>query len=166
MLSLDRVTISDWLRDLVPDETLVSGGLTTSMAENTTHPYFPRSLKLPHFKPNDKDLTELLSVFFGIVAVFIVLTWLLTGWAARKPLSLTRRLVVCWFVACGLIHSVLEGYFGYFHATLAGQTDFLAQLCKTNVCVCARASAHVRVCVCCSVCVKEASHERFLTFIC
>ena len=132
VLSLDRVTISDWLKDLVPDETLVSGGLTTSMAENTTHPYFPRSLKLPHFKPNDKDLTELLSVFFGIVAVFIVLTWLLTGWAARKPLSVTRRLVVCWFVACGLIHSVLEGYFGYFHATLAGQMDFLAQLCKTN----------------------------------
>ena len=143
VLSPAHVIISDWLRDLVPDETLFRRGATTNMERNISHPYFPRSLKLPHFKPNDKDLTELLSTFFGIVAVFIVLTWLLTG-RARKPLSLTRRLVVCWFVACGFIHSVLEGYFGYFHATLAGQMDFLAQLCKTNVCVC--------VCVCALSC--------------
>ncbi|XP_076448551.1 3-beta-hydroxysteroid-Delta(8),Delta(7)-isomerase-like [Babylonia areolata] len=100
------------------------------MVEKVNHPYYPRSLKLPHFKANDKDITELLSVFFSIVGIFIVVTWLVTGRAARKPLSLTRRLVVCWFVACGFIHTVLEGYFGYFHATLAGQMDFLAQLWK------------------------------------
>lgn len=115
------------------------------MAPKTiNHPYFPRSLKIPHYKPNDKDLTELLSVFFGIVAIFIVLTWVVTGFAARKPLSVTRRLIVCWFVACGLIHSVLEGYFGYFHATLAGHMDFLGQLCK-KLCVCACVHALLRM---------------------
>jgi cholestenol delta-isomerase len=102
------------------------------MAEKITHPYHPKDLKLPHFKPNDKGVTELLSTFFGVVGVFIMMTWLISGWAARKPLSITRRLVVCWFAACGLIHTVLEGYFGYFHATLAGNMDFLGQMCKCS----------------------------------
>lgn len=98
-------------------------------SKNASHPYYPRSLRLPDYKPNDKDLTELLSVFFGIVGVFIVLTWLVTG-MAKQRLSVTRRLTVCWFVACGLIHSILEGYFSYYHATLASQMDFLAQMWK------------------------------------
>ena len=44
-----------------------------------------------------------------------------------------QRIKMCWFMACGLIHSVLEGYFALFHKTLAGEQTFLAQLCKCKV---------------------------------
>lgn len=97
--------------------------------KNATHPYYPRSLVIPHYKPNDKNAFELVGVFFGIVGVFIVATWWVSG-RVKPRLSLPRRIVICWFVSCGLIHGILEGYFSFFHATLVGEMDFLAQMCK------------------------------------
>ena len=43
------------------------------------HPYLPKDLHLPHYKPNEKELLELLIPFFGFVAVVIGLTWMYTG---------------------------------------------------------------------------------------
>ena len=47
--------------------------------EKLAHPYFPTDLHLPHYKPNEKEILELLVPFFGFVAVVIGLTWLYTG---------------------------------------------------------------------------------------
>ena len=47
--------------------------------EKLAHPYFPRDLHLPHYKPNEKEILELLVPFFGFVAVVTGLTWLYTG---------------------------------------------------------------------------------------
>ncbi|WAR25056.1 EBP-like protein [Mya arenaria] len=68
------------------------------------HPYFPRDTHLPHYKPNITSIEELLGLFFGLVAVLNVLLWLGT-----RGRCLGVRVKVCWFVTCGLIHSILEG---------------------------------------------------------
>ncbi|XP_045164462.1 3-beta-hydroxysteroid-Delta(8),Delta(7)-isomerase-like [Mercenaria mercenaria] len=89
------------------------------------HPYFPRDTYLPHYKPNINTISELLGLFFGLVAVLIVILWLST-----KRKSTGVRIKICWFVSCGFIHTILEGYFGVYHATLAGEQTFLAQMWK------------------------------------
>jgi cholestenol delta-isomerase len=94
-------------------------------SEAVKHPYFPRDTHLPHYKPNINNISELLGLFFGLVAVVIVVLWLLT-----KQKSTGVRIKICWFVSCGFIHSILEGYFSVYHATLAGEQTFLAQMCK------------------------------------
>jgi len=91
------------------------------------HPYFPRDLKLPHYKANITSIPELLGLFFGLVAIVNVVLLLWTR--GRSP---GTRVKVCWFVSCGLIHSVLEGYFSLFHKTLAGEDTYLAQMCEYN----------------------------------
>lgn len=96
---------------------------------NVSHPYYPRESKLPHYIPNDKGLNELLGVFFGIVGVFLVVTWIYASSRRNPTFSLCQRLILCWFVMCGLIHTVLEGYFSIYHETLAGDMTYLAQLC-------------------------------------
>ncbi|XP_046580252.1 3-beta-hydroxysteroid-Delta(8),Delta(7)-isomerase-like [Haliotis rubra] len=94
------------------------------------HPYFPKDLKLPHYRPNDKGVVEILSVFFGVVGVFVVLTWVYSGTTKNPRFTITQRVVLCWFMMCGLIHTFLEGYFGVFHDVLAGDMSFLGQVWK------------------------------------
>ena len=94
------------------------------------HPYFPRDLILPHYVANDKPLVELLGIFFGLVAVFLFGTWLYTGTVKHLQNSAMLRLKICWFMSCGLIHLILEGYFSVQNRTLAGEQSFLAQMCK------------------------------------
>ena len=102
------------------------------MAVGVSHPYYPRDLVLPHYVPNDKSLLEILGVFFGIVAVFLVGTWLYTGSVKYLKNSALDRLKICWFVSCALIHTILEGHFSLQHQTLAGDQAFLSQMCKSG----------------------------------
>lgn len=89
------------------------------------HPYFPRDAYLPHYKPNITSMAELLGIFFGLILVLIVVLLLIT-----KTKSLGDRVKICWFVSSGLIHIILEGYFSLYHATLAGEDTYLAQMCE------------------------------------
>ena len=94
------------------------------------HPYYPRSLKLPHYIPNDKPLAEILGVFFGLVGVVLVLTWLYTNTKPHLRGHTITRLKTCWFLCCGLIHTILEGFFAVKSKTLAGEQSYLAQMCE------------------------------------
>ncbi|CAH1266272.1 EBP [Branchiostoma lanceolatum] len=127
------------------------------MVENvSTHPYLPPGLKLPcGYVENDKSILEILGVFFGLTAVVMVSTWIYSGsnakvklstvysasvvmvstWIysgsnAKVKLSTVQRLTVCWFVLCGCIHLILEGWFSVFHNSIAGDQSFLSQLWK------------------------------------
>ncbi|XP_078595616.1 3-beta-hydroxysteroid-Delta(8),Delta(7)-isomerase-like isoform X1 [Branchiostoma floridae x Branchiostoma japonicum] len=102
------------------------------MAENvSTHPYLPQGLKLPcRYVENDKSIQELLGVFFGLTALVMVSTWIYSGSSAKVKLSTVQRLTVCWFVLCGCIHLILEGWFSVFHNSIAGDQSFLSQLWK------------------------------------
>lgn len=94
-------------------------------SEAVKHPYFPRDTHLPHYQPNKNGITELLGIFFGLIAVLIVITWIVT-----KRKSTGVRIKICWFLSCGFIHFILEGYFSLYHATLAGEQTYLAQMWK------------------------------------
>ena len=95
----------------------------------TPHPYYPRDLSLPGYRPNRIPLSELLGLFFGLVAIALIGTWILAG---RYNKQGADRIVICWFVACGFIHCVLEGYFAANHETLVGGGSYLAEMCKTQ----------------------------------
>ncbi|RKO89576.1 EBP domain protein [Blyttiomyces helicus] len=100
-----------------------------STTTNTTlpHPYYPQTLLLPHYIPPQLTMPEILTTFFGAVAVIFLASWTL---ATRRSLPVSTRLVFVWFVACGFIHGVLEGYFAFNNREIAGQTFFLAELWK------------------------------------
>ncbi|CAG5118687.1 unnamed protein product [Candidula unifasciata] len=93
------------------------------------HPYLPKSLSLPHYVPNAKDLTEILG-FLGVTSLLIVVgTWIYTG-RRKEPFNFIRRVALCWFMLCAFIHIVIEGYFAVYHATLAGHTSLLGEMWK------------------------------------
>nr|XP_034305733.1 3-beta-hydroxysteroid-Delta(8),Delta(7)-isomerase isoform X2 [Crassostrea gigas] len=93
----------------------------------TPHPYYPRNLFLPGYRPNRVPLTELLGLFFGLVAIALISTWILAGRFNKRGAD---RVVICWFVVCGFIHSVLEGYFAANHETIIGGGSYLAEMWK------------------------------------
>lgn len=96
----------------------------------TPHPYYPRNLSLPGYRPNRVPLTELLGLFFGLVAIALISTWILAGRFNKRGAD---RVVICWFVVCGFIHSVLEGYFAANHETIIGGGSYLAEMCKLSL---------------------------------
>ncbi|XP_002738369.1 3-beta-hydroxysteroid-Delta(8),Delta(7)-isomerase-like [Saccoglossus kowalevskii] len=98
---------------------------------SSSHPYYPRDLLIPHFKANELSQVQLLITVFGTFAVVFIATWLYSGTLKRRlPISISQRLVICWFALCGCIHSVLEGYFGIYHSVIAGDQNILSQLWK------------------------------------
>ncbi|XP_041349966.1 uncharacterized protein LOC121369152 isoform X1 [Gigantopelta aegis] len=101
-----------------------------TMSSEPIHPYYPRDLRLPHYVPNEKSAAELVGVFFGVIGGFMVATWVLASSARTVKFSIPQRIILCWFVMSGIIHSVLEGYFGIYHQTLAGRMTFLGQVWK------------------------------------
>ena len=94
------------------------------------HPYYPRDLIIPHYKPNKISISELLGVFFSCVLVVFIITWIYT---TKRKFSVRYRLLLCWFMICGFIHTILEGYFAFNHASLAGGASYLAEMCKCYI---------------------------------
>jgi len=94
------------------------------------HPYYPTDLQLPNYVPNDKSIVEILGVFFGFIGCSVVLLWLIISGLPHMKNNLMLKLKVCWFFVCGLIHLVLEGYFGIFNRTIPEGKSFLAQICE------------------------------------
>ncbi|KAJ3175621.1 hypothetical protein HDU87_006119 [Geranomyces variabilis] len=93
-----------------------------------THPYHPAALSLPHYTAPQLTRTHILAVFFS--AVFVVLGVAYQSIAATRRHTTPRRLLFLWFITCGFIHSVVEGYFAYNHKAIAGQDAFLAEMWK------------------------------------
>ncbi|KAL5020981.1 hypothetical protein ScPMuIL_000136 [Solemya velum] len=99
-----------------------------SASANISHPYSPASLQLPHYVPNSKPLNEILGVFFGATLVLAGATFYTSG--GKKHLPFLDRLAVTWMAVCAAIHIVIEGYYSWYHASLAGHTTFLGELWK------------------------------------
>lgn len=97
---------------------------------NVVHPYYPRDLKLPGYVPNDKSLVEILGLFGAGLALPMLTLWLYSGSLPYLKGRFITRMKICWFLMCGLIHCVVEGYFSIYHRTLAGHQTFFGQMCK------------------------------------
>ena len=95
-----------------------------------SHPYLPTDLKLPHYVPNENSSLATNGIFFGSVAVVLVVIWFYTGTLENMKGYCVTRMKMCWFVSCAVIHCILEGYFALFHKTLAGEQTILAQICE------------------------------------
>eukprot|EP00899_Mesostigma_viride_P022943 jgi/Mesvir1/3833/Mv19799-RA.1 len=72
------------------------------------HPYYPVDLTLEGFAPISWSVYELLGTFFAVAGVICVVTWIVS---ARAGLGFLDKLLMCWFVLCGVIHCALEGMF-------------------------------------------------------
>jgi cholestenol delta-isomerase len=95
-----------------------------------SHPYYPVDLKLPNYVPNDKPAGELLGVFFGVIVLSLACLWVVMSRASHTKGSTLLKVKVSWFFMCGLIHFVLEGYFGIYHGTIPEGKSYLSQMCK------------------------------------
>jgi len=94
------------------------------------HPYYPVHMQLPNYVPNDRSLLQLLGVFCGFIVSCLFLLWLVISGLPHMKNNILLKLKVCWFFMCGLIHVLLEGYFGIFNQTIPEGKSFLAEMCK------------------------------------
>ncbi|XP_005110221.1 3-beta-hydroxysteroid-Delta(8),Delta(7)-isomerase [Aplysia californica] len=100
-----------------------------SLPTELKHPYYPWDLKLPHYVPNELETTTILAVLGGCSALVVLFAWVVSG-NRKEPFCFLRRLTLCWFLLCAFIHTVLEGYFAVYHATLAGHKTVLGETWK------------------------------------
>ncbi|KAJ3415794.1 hypothetical protein HDV05_004066 [Chytridiales sp. JEL 0842] len=98
------------------------------------HPFYPRKEVIAHYQPKTFTMTEILGVFFSVVFLVLIAAWTLASntpaSSGRKSMTLGTRLVFIWFVCCGGIHGIVEGYFAWNAWEIAGQSHFLADLWK------------------------------------
>ncbi|KAI8997603.1 Emopamil-binding protein [Pilobolus umbonatus] len=92
-----------------------------------THPYYPPTLLLPHYTPNDKSTTELLLIMGSLFMAVVMISY-----CSSKTLSkhTTSPIRFTWFIVCSLLHMGFEGYWLWYRETIAGRNDVLAQLWK------------------------------------
>lgn len=99
--------------------------------EKILHPFWPRDLSLPTYVANDRSMSEILAFLFSGSGLFLLVTWLITGWKSLSGrLGTWRRLALCWFAVCGFIHCVIEGWFSLYYDIIPGDQSFLSQLCE------------------------------------
>ncbi|KAF9547647.1 hypothetical protein EC957_008004 [Mortierella hygrophila] len=100
-------------------------------ATHTPHPYYPLDLILDHYVPNTYTMTDTLTLLFSTFGAITVGSIALSYQKRTTTIrGLGNQLTFLWFVMCGFIHFFLEGYFGVYHRTLAGDQFPLAQVWK------------------------------------
>ncbi|KAJ2783698.1 hypothetical protein GGI15_002492 [Coemansia interrupta] len=92
-----------------------------------SHPYYPRDASLPHYVASQFNMSESLTTLGSAILLIAFISVILIS-KARTPLSTKDKLIVIWMLVCAGIHIVLEGYFSFNHATLAGKQTVLADL--------------------------------------
>ncbi|KAL1915710.1 uncharacterized protein VTP21DRAFT_6469 [Calcarisporiella thermophila] len=92
------------------------------------HPYYPRNAIISNYTPNTLSMSQCLAGIGVPVLITMVAGYLMVR--DHPKVQGVHRAIFLWFAVCGLIHFVLEGYFGVFHSTMAGDQTFLGQLWK------------------------------------
>ncbi|KAG0636889.1 emopamil binding protein [Tuber brumale] len=93
----------------------------------SSHPFYPLRLSLPHYVPNTLSSTQLVSTFAAATLVILVETWVLVN-TTSKEVATSEKLHCLWFALCGFIHFFFEGHFGVTPGEIAGSTHLFAQL--------------------------------------
>ncbi|XP_039631482.1 3-beta-hydroxysteroid-Delta(8),Delta(7)-isomerase [Polypterus senegalus] len=99
-----------------------------SLKEEQMHPYWPRELVIPGYKPNDLSMHEILAGLFLMAGGLILMSWFVSSHCQK--FSTARKLVLCWFTVCGFIHGVIEGWFSLFYQIIPTDQSILSQLWK------------------------------------
>ncbi|KAK4238410.1 EBDP4, emopamil-binding protein [Achaetomium macrosporum] len=99
-----------------------------------THPYYPLGVEIAGYVANHFSVTAILAIFTTACAAVFGLTHLAIPRVRRRAglpsLPTGERLTVLWFVLCGCIHLVLEGYYAANFRDLAAHSTVLGQLWK------------------------------------
>jgi cholestenol Delta-isomerase len=92
------------------------------------HPFFPRDARIPNFAPQSIPMAQLLTIFFSAVGVILAVSWYLIS--SKPKVKFGTKLIFLWFISCGFIHSVVEGYFAFYHRTISTKSTLFADLWK------------------------------------
>ncbi|KAG0302787.1 hypothetical protein BGZ98_007223 [Dissophora globulifera] len=102
-----------------------------NLTAKTPHPYYPQDLVLNHYIANTHSVLETLSHVLIAFSAVVVLAAMLGYQRRQSTLSgIANQLTFFWFILCGMLHTTFEGYFGIYHATLAGDVSPVAQVWK------------------------------------
>ncbi|KAJ5179710.1 Bcebp4 [Penicillium capsulatum] len=93
------------------------------------HPYYPLALEVVGYLPNNLNTLELLSIFITACTGIFALTYLLVKRAQPKIPS-SELCTIIWFVLCGCIHALFEGYYVYHFRNMPSKQDIFGQLWK------------------------------------
>ncbi|KAF9203678.1 hypothetical protein BGZ49_006170 [Haplosporangium sp. Z 27] len=104
---------------------------TAEAVARVIHPYYPLDLILDHYVPNSYSMKDTLTVLFSSFGAITVAAFALAYRRRDSNIKgIANQLTFLWFFKCGFIHLILEGYFGIYHATLAGDQAPLGQVWK------------------------------------
>lgn len=97
------------------------------------HPFYPVHLQLSAYNGRVWSMMDILGVFFAVLGLALAVSWGAISnsphHSSRRP-SFGTRGVFLWFIACGLIHSITEGYFAYNNRSIVSDSSFLGELWK------------------------------------
>src|SRR5690554_6953453 len=111
--------------------TATTTAVTMESAGRTSHPYYPRGLILDHYVPNSYSMQDTLTLLFGTFGAITVGSLAISYQRRNSTLKgFGSQVTFLWYIMCGFIHLFLEGYFGVYHETLAGDQSPLAQVWK------------------------------------
>ncbi|KAG2200155.1 hypothetical protein INT47_012436 [Mucor saturninus] len=92
-----------------------------------SHPYYPTTLDIPNYVPNQRSTLQLL-VTAGVMMTCLMAACITTGTTFSKKTTSVSRFT--WFCVSGILHLGFESYWLWHRHTLAGQSDLLAELWK------------------------------------
>lgn len=70
------------------------------------HPYYPKTLSIPNYVPNERTSLEIYALATGIMFILISAAIILCK-MSKSTTSIPRFI---WFFVCGLMHCGFEGY--------------------------------------------------------
>jgi cholestenol delta-isomerase len=94
---------------------------------SSPHPYYPISLEIPNYVPNQRATFELLVIAGSIMTGLVAFCYLSSRMLSKTTTSAAR---FTWFTVCGIMHVGFEGYWLWNRSTIAGQNDMFAELWK------------------------------------
>ncbi|OMH85804.1 3-beta-hydroxysteroid-Delta(8),Delta(7)-isomerase [Zancudomyces culisetae] len=124
------VPLAEPIPEYVSEET---GPIPTN--QYVQHPYYPKTLELPNYKPSVLSTPVMFSIFGSVVFLVIMYAFYLIAktnlhrlHAQQTLLTKLEKFGIIWFAISGMIHMVLEGYFVAFNRSIAGNSHVLADI--------------------------------------
>jgi cholestenol delta-isomerase len=105
---------------------LFSVSLRILLFNMANHPYYPTTLNIPNYVPNERSPLQISMISNGSMLVMVIISIFLAKWS-KTTTSIPR---FAWFVVGGLLHVLFEGYWLLNKDIIPGHNGVLAELWK------------------------------------